>query len=55
MYESQNDYLRNTPDEWEPSDSVLQKKICKMIEDTYPILRNFPEEYVAAIGMKEGR
>ena len=43
MYESQNDYLRNTPDGWEPSDSILQKKICKMIEDTYPILRNFPK------------
>lgn len=43
MYESQNDYLRNIPDEWEPTDSILQKKICKMIEDAYPILKNFPK------------
>ena len=42
MQERENDYL-NRPDGWEPSDSILQKKICKMIEDTYPYLKNFPK------------
>ena len=43
MTEVENTYLSNIPYEWEPSDSILQKKICAMYEDTYPILQNFPK------------
>lgn len=42
MQEQENDYMR-VPDGWEPSDSILQKKICKMVEDTYTYLKNFPK------------
>lgn len=43
MTEVENTFLSNIPDEWEPSDSILQKKICAMYEDAYPILQNFPK------------
>jgi len=54
MQEVPNEYLSNIPDEWEPTDSILQKKICKMIEDTYPILQNFPkaERYAMTADIK---
>ncbi len=54
MQEVPNEYLKSVPDEWEPTDSILQKKICKMIEDTYPILQNFPktERYAMTADMK---
>jgi len=54
VQEVPNEYLSNIPDEWEPTDSILQKKICKMIEDTYPILQNFPktERYAMTADMK---
>ena len=42
MQERENDYLRIT-DGWEPSDSILQKKISGMVETTYPYLKNFPK------------
>lgn len=43
MTEVDNTFLKNVPDEWEPTDSILQKKICAMVEDVYPILQNFPK------------
>ena len=54
MQEVPNEYLKSVPDEWEPTNSILQKKICKMIEDTYPILQNFPktERYAMTADMK---
>ena len=43
MTEVDNTFLKNVPDEWEPTDSILQKKICAMVLDAYPILQNFPK------------
>ena len=54
MTEVGNNFLSSIPNEWEPSDSILQKKICQMIEDTYPIMQNFPksERYAMTSDMK---
>lgn len=54
MTEVDNTFLRNVPDEWEPTDSILQKKICAMVLDAYPILQNFPktERYAMTSEMK---
>lgn len=54
MTEVKNTFLSDIPDEWEPTDSILQKKICRMIEDTYPIMQNFPksERYAMTADMK---
>lgn len=54
MTEVPNDYTQRVGEEWEPSDSILCKKIFQMMNYAYPILQQFPkaEKFALAVDMK---
>lgn len=54
MTEIPNDFTKRVSEEWEPTDSIMAKKIFAMMLYAYPVLQNFPktEKFTMAADIK---